>query len=180
MNGDRERVLGAWFQVAAKADQFFSRVATAHAERMRCAVGCADCCADGLSVMLVEALALAEGLSRLSAQPSPGTRTGPTARCALLHHGRCLVYSFRPLICRTHGLPVGHGDDDVDCCPLNFREGIPPDAVLDAGRLTAMLAVADAIARQTLGLTEPVRIPIRHLFERGAAALPESARHFLA
>jgi len=44
-------------------------------------------------------------------------------RCCLLKEGRCLVYESRPLICRSHGLPLVSNDlteGEVDCCPLNI------------------------------------------------------------
>ncbi len=42
--------------------------------------------------------------------------------------GACLVYEWRPLSCRSYGLPVRHGSQVLDPCPLNFT-GASPDAV---------------------------------------------------
>lgn len=49
--------------------------------------------------------------------------------CPLLgDDGRCLVYAWRPMICRTHGLPnldySGECFSDL-CCTLNFSDGDP-------------------------------------------------------
>lgn len=70
---------------------------------------------------------------------------GPARRCAFLgRDGECTIYEERPLICRTHGLPLAyrvyeydrHGrevrpDDPTYTdlwCDLNFRELAPADA----------------------------------------------------
>ena len=80
--------------------------------------------------------------------------------CALLVDNRCTVYAERPLICRSHGLPVQHRDDDgsthVEVCPLNFTGVAPPPAsvlVLDA--LNAPLGV---LARMWDGTGERIEL----------------------
>ncbi len=70
-------------------------------------------------------------------------------QCPLLAGGECLLYGARPLICRTHGLPLLVDDGAgrrVDFCPENFRglESLPGEAVLDLERLNAALAAVDA------------------------------------
>jgi Fe-S-cluster containining protein len=50
---------------------------------------------------------------------------------------RCELYAFRPLTCRTFGLPVRLGEDDLPACAACFT-GSPAEAeacraVVDAG-----------------------------------------------
>ena len=162
-------LLAPWYQVAEQADAFFERVLQSSRGQMCCAPGCDGCCQHDLTVMTVEALALEAGLVGLDAAARAAVGRGPG--CALLAHGRCLVYAHRPLICRTHGLPIRQpaaAEEQaafgralaagVSACPLNFRTGAPdPDSVLDATRLTAALTVADALVRQALQLPQPGR-----------------------
>ena len=35
--------------------------------------------------------------------------------------GSCQVYRWRPLACRTYGLPVRYGSEVLEPCPFNFR-----------------------------------------------------------
>ncbi len=71
-------------------------------------------------------------------------------RCPLLDdEGRCTTYEARPLICRSHGVPIEVGEPSTrDVCPLNFVDG--PDVeslddtmVLDVDRLNVMLGLID-------------------------------------
>jgi len=45
--------------------------------------------------------------------------------------GSCIVYPWRPLSCRTYGLPVRHGRQVLEPCPLNFA-GASADEVAAA------------------------------------------------
>ena len=45
--------------------------------------------------------------------------------CPALEEGSCLIYDYRPLICRKFGIPLWNPDRPgrVYACQLNFREG---------------------------------------------------------
>lgn len=90
--------------------------------------------------------------------PAEQTQSGektPRRRCAFLgRNGECTVYAGRPIICRTHGLPLAYRVYEYDregrpvrtrapeymdlWCDLNFRElpGSEADSYFDAhGRI---------------------------------------------
>lgn len=157
----------AYAALCGKVDAFFARVQAAAPGQVTCGAGCAKCCQSGLSVTVAEAERLA---AVLSAYPS-------TARAALLAHvrasasaqgreqgqcglldpsGRCLVYDGRPLVCRSHGVPVKFRDARslpvLTVCELNFvgqdLAGLPTELVLDQATLSALLLAVNQ------GLTE--------------------------
>lgn len=173
--------LDPWRQVAARADAFFQQVMASCPEQMICAPGCVDCCQQDLEVLAAEALAILGALDRLPAHALRALEagTGDGGACRLLLDGRCAVYEDRPLICRTHGLPIRYGDPDdpgapadVSCCVLNFVEADPPaDAVLNGTLLLAGLSVADSLVRAQLGVDEPARIPLSRLLVQRWEAL---------
>jgi uncharacterized protein len=72
-------------------------------------------------------------------------------RCPLLGNHRCLLYAARPIICRTHGLPIIYSEGSerkVDCCPLNLGEGEQPlsgSAIIDLDRLNTLLVAVNAL-----------------------------------
>jgi Fe-S-cluster containining protein len=60
----------------------------------------------------------------------------------MLIDGLCAIYDDRPLICRSHGLPLwSREDEQVFHCALNFRDGQPDRrSVLDLEALNRPLA----------------------------------------
>lgn len=145
--------------LAAKVDAFFARVAARHGDEMRCASGCDACCRTRLTITTVEAEALAALVRALPPAARArlrevATREAPDRCAALDDDGRCLVYDARPIVCRSHGVPIRMGDV-VDACRLNFARRGPAaadaDCILDQTTLSAMLYAIDrAPARHDL------------------------------
>ena len=176
--------LDPWRQVTARADAFFDQVAASCGEHLRCAAECVDCCQQDLEVLAAEALAILHGLEGLPPATLRALERGAdhaAGACVLLLDRRCAVYDARPLICRTHGLPIRYGDLEdpdaeagVSCCALNFVEADPPaGAVLNGTLLLAGLSVADSLVRQQLGAQKVSRIPISRLLASRWDALAE-------
>lgn len=102
---------------------------------MQCKEGCAGCCRSGLSVFGLEAAKIRESLAALS-QNAPALRDtvrqqgqralqdpASVSTCPLLVKDRCSVYEERPLICRSHGLPIlSDPQGPIRNCELNFQE----------------------------------------------------------
>jgi len=152
-------MLDRYRELAAKVDAFFTRVATRHPGDLVCAVGCARCCHARLTVTTVEADAIALAVRGLPAAARARLRetaarpADPAApRCAALDDGgRCQIYAARPLVCRSHGVPIRAtapgGLPVIDACRLNFTARGPaaadPDCVLDQTTLSATLGMID-------------------------------------
>ena len=70
-------------------------------------------------------------------------------RCAALDGaGRCKIYEARPLVCRSHGVPIRLRRGSlpvVQACHRNFTHTTAdPDCILDQVTLSAMLYAVDA------------------------------------
>src|SRR5690349_248274 len=121
---------------------------------MRCRAGCDECCRTSLTVTAVEADAVVEAVGALDADGrarlARAIDRAAADRCAALDaDGRCLVYAGRPLVCRSHGVPIRQGEL-IDACRLNFAKRGPaaadPDCVLDQTTLSATLLAVDRAA----------------------------------
>lgn len=152
-----------YLALAAKVDAFFARVRERYPGALRCDLGCSACCHQHLTVVSSEfrrvaaaALVLPEvARDALRARLDAG-RDDP--RCPLLDDaGACRVYAARPLICRSHGVPVAvpagpEGEATRrDVCPENFSAGpalddLDADCVLDVSHLDRVLGVIDHLA----------------------------------
>ncbi|WP_243374283.1 YkgJ family cysteine cluster protein [Geotalea sp. SG265] len=138
----------------AKIDEMTTGISAAHAADIACRKGCDRCCRH-LSLFPVEGVALAVAFRSLSADRAlfirakarSATADGP---CPLLENGECALYAHRPIICRTHGLPVlvtEEGGQRLDFCPLNFTnaESLSGDAVVDLEKLNTLLAAVNKL-----------------------------------
>ena len=167
--------LSSYVYLRDRVDQFADSVRDRHGDQMVCGPTCADCCDGGLTLVLVEAVALGveNGIEEKRIHSLAGLPPLHTeGRCTLLNDDKlCAAYASRPLVCRTHGLPLKYADTDgVNICEKNFTSQTPVEsAVLDAENMqTALFAVnvdycnkngLDPLARVALdrvaGLMEP-------------------------
>jgi Fe-S-cluster containining protein len=174
----------ALVQLRARVDAHFDAAVARTPAAFTCREGCDRCCHQRFSVFEVEAAPLREALTALGRRdPELRARVRAQAgdpahsdRCALLVDGRCAVYSARPLICRSHGLPVAvdaeSGGLRLDCCPLNFR-GEGDDAVAPSG---ARRRFEPQPPRASVLRLAAVNQPLAVLAELWRAASPDGAR----
>lgn len=168
-----EDVLGALSRLQDEVSAAADQIAAGHGERLQCARGCSGCCVDGLSVFAVEAARIErEAPGVLREEP------GPTGACAFLDAaGACRIYSARPYVCRTQGLPLRWIDEGPegelverrDICELNEPGEpdlveLPPEACWPLGPVEEQL---QGLQRAYEPETPLRRVPLRALF--GAA-----------
>jgi Fe-S-cluster containining protein len=136
---------------------------------LACRRGCSACCSREIHVFEVEAAAIRSALGDIGALESSETNSG----CPMLDAaGGCRIYAERPLICRSHGLPVKFRQEDNplesrDICPLNEDVGVdpwtaPPAAILNLDVLNAQLALVNRLYGgdgRRIPISEVVRPP---------------------
>ena len=157
-----------------KVDQLCEGITTLLGDALSCHAGCSSCCI-AISIFPVEAAALIEAAGQLPPElyhqlkqqlscPVPGDR------CPLLVDDHCLLYQARPIICRTHGLPILITEEAgrrMDVCPLNCKgmERIPGEALIDLERLNSLLVSVNVLYLREFGIKLPDRIPLNSLGE---------------
>ena len=154
-----------------RVDERSGELSHLHARHLACKPGCHDCCTD-FGVFPVEYDAILSALRAANVTLPP---PDPNAACAFLQNGLCVIYEHRPIICRTHGLPVAFADDEektmnVDFCPKNFVEGSSDDLQFDGTNTLNLDELnselyeinADHVATSS---DRPIRIPLRRLHD---------------
>lgn len=164
-----------YFELLDRIDSRTKQLAALHGKALVCRPCCASCCRN-LSVFPVEFHAIRAAMTRAGIDPEtvPFDESAP---CGFLNEGLCRIYPFRPIICRTHGLPILFLDDsageyawEVSFCELNFagRDYIEftDDMLLDIEGINADLS---RINREFIALKEQekkhpmLRIPLKEL-----------------
>ncbi|MBT8492384.1 MAG: YkgJ family cysteine cluster protein [Deltaproteobacteria bacterium] len=145
---------------------------------MQCSSGCHDCCHTRLSITVIEATAIVRHLAALPDDQRAAIQRAAKGAigegCAALdEQGRCRVYTARPLICRSHGLPIrrrepGRSLPVVDVCFRNFAadgalEKVPESDQLDQDTLSTMSATIDAAFSDAVGAPRGTRIDLAEL-----------------
>jgi Fe-S-cluster containining protein len=105
-----------------------------HAGKIVCRRGCCQCCTN-LTVFPVEFFSIVEemkqaGITKLAFDVAEA--------CGYLDDkGECVIYLYRPIICRTQGLPLAFYDEQqegysVTFCPKNFADTDPEELDFNA------------------------------------------------
>ena len=109
-----------------RIDEEIRRLEELHSTDITCHPGCASCCVN-LTVFPIEFFAILEDLKKTH-MIQTDLLFDESALCGFLHEGLCQIYQFRPIICRTHGLPILFLNDsqeepawEVSFCELNFQ-----------------------------------------------------------
>jgi uncharacterized protein len=173
-------------ELFAKVDAFFARTAEAFPapSGITCHAGCTDCCQQRLSVTAIEAEVIEEGLAALAPEVREALAArarSPNPECPALLDGRCAIYAFRPVLCRTHGLPIRYANGaeggprrlpvvtgaHVDACPRNFvgrdLASLPTSGVLDQATVSLVLGAIDAARADELGRERGKRVDLAFL-----------------
>ena len=158
-------LLANYQTLVARVDELCRQIGEGWGAQIVCRQGCDSCCRH-LNLFPVEAAALSAALralppikvAELQARARSAALDDP---CPLLVEGSCQLYAARPLICRTHGLPLlikGTDGPRVDYCAQNFAgvASLPAAAVIDLERLnSALVAINQLYLRDSQGDAMP-------------------------
>jgi Fe-S-cluster containining protein len=133
-------------ELTAKIDAFFDRVEQRHGDDMQCKTGCSDCCHVRLSITAVEA----DAIHAYLADRSVHLGANPDHCAALDAAGRCQIYEARPVVCRSHGVPIRMREGSLPVirnCHRNFTHTEPAaDCILDQATLSTLVLAVDRAA----------------------------------
>ena len=161
-----------YHQLLTALDAETARIGALHTAALSCGPGCASCC-QAFSVLAIEAACIREAIDALPAasrEHLARTLAENPDRCPLLIDGLCSVYTTRPVICRTQGLPLAYVDEEreaieVSACPLNFPDeyAFAPEGLLFLDGFNARLAELNRLWCREKGLDPDRRLPLREI-----------------
>jgi len=113
-----------YYQLRNEIDSECRRLEEAHRNFLVCASGCTGCCMD-FNIFPVEFHSIFE---ELKGKKIEYNRSASEGECLFVVNGLCSIYESRPVICRTHGLPLlsmGEEEWELTHCELNFTGAAP-------------------------------------------------------
>lgn len=146
-SADINKCLMNYRDLLTRVDRLLDSIRRRYSGAIVCHKGC-DCGCRNLSVFPIEALSLAKALQDLSEGTGAKIRQRAAAAsfwdCPLLEDRACSMYTFRPVICRTHGFPLltrYKGQPSIGYCRNNFKDmsSIPDDAIIDLDNINRTL-----------------------------------------
>lgn len=167
----------SYLQLLSKVDAMFAMAVEVYPKQFACKVGCYGCCSRGLSVSNIEASFIREWIQAhseaLKQFRNDQEFLDEPNSCPLLDKmGGCVIYEARPLICRSHGMPItwseinelsGFLEELKDVCPLNFTDMNIADInhanILGLDKVNTLLSLINRVfdeqkADQRIGLEE--------------------------
>lgn len=113
-----------YLELRDQVDELAVSLENKHQKHMMCRAGCDLCCMD-YSIFPVEFFSIAEALENEEFRLR-GETLKNDGSCVLLKDHKCSIYAQRPIICRTHGLPLlfanDEGEWELSACELNFND----------------------------------------------------------
>ena len=124
MKNRLEEIFSKYLSIRIQVDDLSERLTQQHSKHMLCKAGCDLCCMD-YSIFPVEFYSILNQLKQSNIKPEIKANHSKKD-CIFLHNHRCTIYNERPVICRTHGLPLLYMNDnsewELSACELNFTE----------------------------------------------------------
>lgn len=115
----------AYQKLVRSIDVMTKSLASRHDKYLNCKKGCDLCCMD-YSVLPVEYHFLESKINLQKGTAANKKRNSSKNGCVFLQDHECTIYKDRPVICRTHGLPLLFINDDYEwelsTCELNFQD----------------------------------------------------------
>lgn len=147
-------------QLLGKVEALFHAVVSRHPVRFSCAKGCYGCCQPGLTVFSVEMAYINSWIEKnkdvaLKIKDTSQMLMDPSFCRLLDKNGDCSIYEARPMICRSHGMPISWAEngadqssaEERDVCPLNFQgvdlNSLDRSDVLSLDKLNVLLSLID-------------------------------------
>jgi Fe-S-cluster containining protein len=120
-----QKHFSAYRKLRGEIDDISQKLSEEHNKHLQCRKGCDLCCMD-YSILPVEFYAILDELKNVNFNSNNLQKnTKNEEDCIFLENHACTIYKSRPVICRTHGLPLLYTNDDgeweLSNCELNFK-----------------------------------------------------------
>lgn len=170
----RASAIEKYFELRERTDAQIRNIRAEYEKDIVCSAGCSSCCVN-LTVSPIEFYAVLEDLKNNGVTPE-NLFFDESAECGFLDKEHlCRIYISRPIICRTHGLPILFLNDspdnpewEVSFCEHNFQANsrleLREEFLVDVEEINLELdRINKEFTQSNTRDTTRTRIPLRHL-----------------
>ncbi len=167
-------VYSLYDKLISPIDRVWSSFLGKYGDHVSCRPGCSLCCEKGLTFFPVEVFYAAYHISRNRVLLSELIRNNHREkdRCIFLRENKCFIYPFRPMLCRTFGLPVMYLDGEsylFDICGKNLEgmviEELDLKCVLNMDALNQKLVNINRLFSEMMGIDKSARYTAQKVLE---------------
>lgn len=121
-----QTILDKYKQLRDDIDGQCEKLEKEHASHLKCKSGCDLCCMN-YNIFPIEFKYILNELKRQQFKMSSKSDAKKNRQdCVFLVDHKCSIYNVRPIICRTHGLPLLYTNNEdeweLSTCELNFQD----------------------------------------------------------
>ena len=118
--------INEYLRLRDEIDEHSEALENEHQNQLSCKSGCDLCCMD-YNIFPVEFYSILNELQNKKFKPnSLSGKEEESSSCIFLNDHKCTIYPSRPVICRTHGLPLLYTNNEdeweLSTCELNFTD----------------------------------------------------------
>jgi Fe-S-cluster containining protein len=122
MSQSESKIFDKYLKIRQEIDKFAGQLSKIHHKHITCKKGCDSCCTD-YGILPVEFHFILNELKHIRVETQLAEAANES-KCIFLKNHACTIYEQRPVICRTHGLPLifanDEGEFELSACELNF------------------------------------------------------------
>lgn len=123
MDNQLENIIQQYQRLGYSVNKQCNKLHRLHHGYTKCRKRCDECCMN-FRLLPVEFFSILNKIKDSSIQINLSENA---EECPFLKDHTCQIYEFRPLICRSHGLPILTMDElgenwELSYCPLNFTD----------------------------------------------------------
>lgn len=113
-----------YFDLCLEIDKEISKLELMHDSQLNCKKGCSSCC-ESIKIFPIEFYAIKSKVE-IKRHPKLKLKHKFSSKCRFLINDACILYNYRPIICRTQGLPLLYETNsgntfELSVCKLNFK-----------------------------------------------------------
>lgn len=123
MNEPAQKIINKYLMLREEVDTACISLHKIHSNYTCCKQGCDECCMN-FRLLPIEFYSI---LFSVKEEKNMNLNDINSESCPFMIKHSCSIYQHRPIICRSHGLPILDMDQEgenweLSYCPLNFKE----------------------------------------------------------